>query len=95
MGHVYRTFAGDSCLHGVAGRIIVSRVVTELSVEGLEERIGGMVDRICAIWVFPHNEHGISELAIRNSSDDCGIVLWVGLEAHGIDFCVGLGARSG
>ena len=54
-----------------------------------------MVDGFGVFWIFAHYEYGISELAIRDSGDDCGIILWMDVEEDGIDVRVGTGACRG
>lgn len=88
-------FAGDTLFYGLAGRVAVSRAATESAFASLEERFGGMVDGLGAVWIFTHHESGISELAVRDSGDDCGDFLWMDLAEDGIDFCFGDCACAG
>ena len=46
------------------------------------------------VRLFAHHERTFSELEVRDSGFDCGIFLWVDVEADGVDFCVGASARG-
>ncbi len=78
--HLRGTPANNPHVHGVAGRTVVSRPVAKLSGPGLEERCGGMVDRVGAFRVFARHEYGVSQLAVRDSGDGRGFILWLDVE---------------
>jgi hypothetical protein len=69
MEYIRRTVASNFDVYGMAGRIVVSRLATESSFKIVQERIGGVVDRLNAIRIFTHNEYGISQLAVRPSGN--------------------------
>lgn len=54
-----------------------------------------MVDGVGAVWIFAHHKPGVPQLAVCDSGDDCGAILWVDVEEDGIDFRVGAGACRG
>ena len=80
---------GNFVFYGVAGRVFVSRLATELSFASDEQRSDGLGARVSAVRIFSHHERRISELAIRAAGIDCGIFLWVDLAEDELDFCVG------
>ena len=86
---------GNFVFYGVAGGILVSRAVAELSFTGDEQRFGGLGLCVSAFWIFSHHERRISELAIRIAGIDCGIFLWVDMAEDEFDFCVSDSSRSG
>jgi hypothetical protein len=88
-------FVGDSIFDGLAGGVVVSRVAAEFSGAGVEERVCGVVDGVDVVWAFAYYEFGISELAVRDSGCDCGVVLWVDVEEDGINFCFCPGTCGG
>jgi hypothetical protein len=88
-------FGGDFIFYCVAGGVAVSRFAAELFGASVEERVGGMVDGIGAFWIGAHHEYGVPELAVRNSGDDRGNILWMDVEEERVDIRVGGGACGG
>src|SRR5215470_3452443 len=84
--------AGNFVLYGLAGRAVVSRAAAELRDARVEERGWGLAGGFGAVWIFPHYERRIPQLAVCDSGFDCGIFLWVDVEKDRIDFRVGVGA---
>src|SRR6266481_4783361 len=79
----------DPSLHGVARGVSFPRDTAEHAFEDVEERFGGMVDGFDSFWLFAHYQHGLPELALRNSGVDRGFFLWLDLEEKRVNLCLG------
>src|SRR5208283_4981104 len=75
--------------------IIVSGTTAELPLPGLEERTGGMVDRIGTFRVFTYYKHGVSQLAVCDLGDGGRVILRMGVAKNRIDICFRSSARCG
>ena len=51
------------------------------------------MDRVRALRLLPYHQLGFSQLAIRNSGEHRGIILWMDVAEDGVDFRVRAGTR--
>jgi len=51
-----------------------------------------MVDGVCAFRIFAHHKSRVSQLAVRDFGDDCGIILWVDVAENWFHLRLGIGA---
>jgi hypothetical protein len=90
---VPRIVTRDFVFHRLARRILVSRVVAELPIQGIEERPCRMVDRLCSLRFLPYHQYGLSQLALCDSRLARRPFLRMDLEEDRFHLCFRLGAR--
>src|SRR5579864_518739 len=81
--------AGHSFLHRLARRVSLSRPAAESPLPRVQKRSCRLVDRFGPVWLLPHHEPGISQLALRSSCHHCGNFLRLDVAQNRINLCLG------